>query len=141
MNRNVEREKSFLWLGCHKKYTKLKPNSSRKVQFKLGFLASGTYEIGRIASETLLKANLFEASCNVNLASASTISLDDYMNDLPADSISLGSNSLNPSSAPVNVHKQSDTAIVSVFMKNQSNGRYELFKRLNPFTVIISDRV
>jgi len=131
-----------MWLGCHKKYTKLKSNSSKKVHFKLGFQAAGTYEIGRVASETLLKSTLFEASCNLNLAASSTISLDDYMNDLPADSVSLGANSLNPATgSTTNVHNQSDTAIISVFLKNRTSGRYELFKRLNPFTVTISDKL
>ncbi len=139
-------EKSFLWLGCNKKHIKLKSNSSRLVKFKLGFFSPGTFEIGRLTVETQLTTNLYEA-CNLNSAGHIPISLDEYLNENSSnsapvinDNISIGSLN-NPSiGAGSAVVSQSDSAVVSMFVKNQVSGKYELFKRVQPFTVTISDK-
>ncbi len=137
--RNFEIEKNYLWLGCHKKCIKLTKNQSKTINFKLGFYSNGVFDIGRMANDSLLKANLFEASCNLNATESHSISLDEYLNDIN-DNPSVGLHNSHQSAANPNIGpaSQADCATINIFIKNNSNNKYELFKRLNPFTIVVS---
>jgi len=139
-----------LWLGCTKKHVRLKSNSSQLVKFRLGFFSPGTHEIGRQTAESQIATNIFEASsaCNLNSAAHIPISLDEYLNENLStntqtinDNTSIGSMkniySIGTSSVALN---QADSSMVSLFVKNKASSKYELFKRLQPFTVTISDK-
>jgi len=132
--RSFEIEKSYLWLGCTKRYVNLNKNESKIVKFKLGFCGQGMFEIGRVASDSLLKANIFEASCSTSAAPANnSISLEDYLNDkLSVDNASMTQQNYYSTA------NQMDSATINFFLKNTFTNRHELFKRLNPFTVQVS---
>jgi hypothetical protein len=117
-------EKKFLWLGCNKRFVKLKSNQSKRVQFRLGFTANGIYEIGQLSSDTVLKMNLMDAT--------SVTSFDDLV-DTPNATNSF----LNNSNVSTNTLNET-SSIISIYMKNNASNNYELYKRLNPFTVCVS---
>ena len=101
----------------------------------MGFCGQGMFEIGRVASDSLLKANIFEASCSTSAAPANnSMSLEDYLND----NVSAGNASMTQQNF-YSAANQMDSATINLFLRNTSTNRYELFKRLNPFTVRVSN--
>lgn len=110
-----------MWLGCNKKFIQLRSNASQTVKFKLGFASNGVYEIGRLSVESQVRLNILD--------STSVTSFDDIMDSELKNELALKSNQhqlLNDSSGAI-----------FVYLKNVTTGRYELFKRLNQFTVIV----
>ena len=120
-------EKSYLWIGCNKKYVHLKASQKRRVRFKLAFVANGVFEIGGAlasSSEHTLKMSLLEATGGV--ATSASQPRVYSANDL---------NSIGSSS--------SESSGISVFLKKKSpaptaSNRYELFKRISPFSVCVN---
>lgn len=113
INKSSELEKNYLWIGCNKKYIKLRPSETKVIKFKLGFITNGVFEIGKISDENAVKMRLLDAT--------SLTSFDDLM-DAEVKNDKIGS---------------TESAAISVYLKNDSNQRYELLKRLKPFTVIV----
>lgn len=108
-----------MWLGCNKKYIKLKASQSKEINFKLGFISNGVYEIGKLSNESQVKMNILDAT--------SVTSFDDLMDsDIKSELISKSQHLVNDSSAAI-----------FVYLKNNATNRYEFFKRLNQFTIII----
>jgi hypothetical protein len=116
-------EKKFLWLGCNKRFLKLKSSQSKRVQFRLGFTANGIFEIGQLSSDAVLKMNLMDAT--------SVTSFDDLIETTQAANSFL--NTSNVSTGTLN----ESSSIISIYLKNNASNNYELFKRLNPFTVCV----
>ncbi len=116
-------------MGSNKKYLKLKPSQSKTVKFKLGFISNGIYEIGKVQHDTLLKMNLLDAA---NLTNTTTSSLlDDYLNDEIDNDLDTTLNGANG---------QLEMSAFTIYLKNNKKNKYELFKRLNPFTISVSPK-
>lgn len=119
-------DSKFLWLGSNKKILTLKAKQSRRVQLKLGFTASGIYEIGQLSNEAIVKMNLQDAT--------SVTSFDDIIDDLNLSAAA----ALNTSTASSNPTATTTDSVVSIYFKNHVNESYELLKLLSPFTVCIT---
>ena len=113
-----------MWLGCNKKIVKLKARQTKQVRFRLSFAANGVFEIGQLSNETIMKMNLMDAT--------SLTSFDDLIDNI-------NSSAFNTSNVSNSTAANETSSLISVYLKsNKTSGdNYELFKRLNPFTVCI----
>lgn len=103
---------------------KLRPNELRTVRFKLGFAWNGVYDIGRMSMESQIRLNILD--------STSVTSFDDLMDiDIKNEMLLKNNQQLANDSA----------GAILVYMKSASSGRYELFKRLSHFTVVVKNQV
>ncbi len=80
-------------------------------------------------NDTLLQMNLLEAA-NLTNTTASSL-LDDYINDEIDYDLDTTLNGAN---------NQLEMSAVSIYLKNNKKNKYELFKRLNPFTISVEPR-
>lgn len=128
-----ELDKTYMWLGCNKKFLKLNTSQTKCVRFKLGFMCNGVFEIGKISNDNLLKMNLFEAT-----SITSFDDIKDTSDNVSMSNESIISNAMNGSPAISNLQTQIESTAISIYLKNNLNNKYELFKRLNPFTVCVS---
>ena len=112
--------RNYLWLGCNKKFVKLRSNQSKEVRFKLGFALNGVYDIGKLSIESQIRLNILD--------STSVTSFDELMDNDAKSELLLKSNQ----------QLANDTSGgILVYLKNTRTNRYELFKRLTQFTVVI----
>ena len=112
----MDAQKSYLWIGCNKKFLRIKPGQVKSVKFRLAVFSSGVYEIGAVESKSTVMENASNTSLN-------NVSIDELDGD--SSSLSLGNNFGESYSG------------VLVFSKSASSGRYELFKRLNSFALCV----
>lgn len=102
-------------------------NESKLVRFKLGFSSHGVYDVGRLSSDAQIRLSILDST-------SMTTSFDDLM-----DSSDLKSNSSSSELWLKNNQQLANdsSGAILVYVKNATSGRYELFKRLTQFTVIV----
>lgn len=102
---------------------------SKLVRFKLGFSAHGVYDVGRVSSDAQIRLNILDST-------SMTTSFDDLMDSTTTDLKSNASSSELWLKNNQQLANDSSGAIL-VYVKSATSGRYELFKRLTQFTVIV----
>lgn len=113
-------DRNYLWLGCNKKFVRLRANQSRTMRFKLGFAHNGVYDVGKLSVESQIRLNILD--------STSVTSFDDLMESDVKSELLIKNNQ--------QLANDSSGAIL-VYMKNPNTHKYEFFKRLSQFTVIV----
>ena len=138
-------DRNYLWLGCSKKFVDLEPSECKSVSLQLAFFSAGIHEIGKQLQDSI---GAFAGATGVvglktpnslldTMSNLSTLSLGDESDENTNDNASMTTvNSLSVAGAGIGPGGgQHDSAAVSVFVKNEMTGRYELYKRLDSFTV------
>lgn len=120
-NSTPDSDRNYLWLGCNKKFLKLNSNQCKSVRFRLGVASNGIYDVGKLSAETQLRLNILD--------STSVTSFDDLIDTEVKNELWLKTNQ--------QLANDSAGALL-IYVKNSTSGRYELFRRLGQFTVVVS---